>query len=64
MGLPVGMLEAKHDPIRTATFNVDRRSTVKLQQYQVSIRTSPSCSASILSNLLQHRSAVTLSSPL
>lgn len=30
VGLPVGMLEAKHDPIRTATFNVDRRSTVTL----------------------------------
>lgn len=31
VGLPVGMLEAKHDHIRNATFNVDRRSTVTLQ---------------------------------
>lgn len=28
VGLPVGMLQANHDPIGTATFNVDRRSTV------------------------------------
>lgn len=28
VGLPVGMLQASHDPIGTATLNVDRRSTV------------------------------------
>lgn len=30
VGLPAGMLQTNHDPIGTATFNVDRRSTVTL----------------------------------
>lgn len=30
VGLPVGLLQTNRDPIGTATFNVDRRSTVTL----------------------------------
>lgn len=66
VGLPAGMLQTNHDPIGTATFNVDRRSTVTLYCNIMCIyyRSPPSgnsavsSASSILSNLLQHKPAV------